>query len=192
MRQDRGVGRCRHPHHIQDTQAADADLDVRVLQHVAQFVEVLLDGLHQEAAAQKQTQDISLLRIFQLHNIVLHPYQSVRCVVECVCGCACVCVHACVRACVHVCVVSVLVKRPVLPPCAVDGHSRNPLYYLTQPKNRTLQELAASSHICYEDKTKIRTWQRKKLGGWPDESSLIIMDISLVQDPSPNLRHNAQ
>ena len=26
---------------------------------------------------QKQTQDISLLRIFQLSNIVLHPYQSV-------------------------------------------------------------------------------------------------------------------
>ena len=24
---------------------------------------------------------------------------------------------------------SVIVKRPVLPPCVVDGHSRNPLYY---------------------------------------------------------------
>ena len=32
----------------------------------------------------------------------------------------------CVRACVCVCVT---VKRPVLPPCAVDGRSRNPLYY---------------------------------------------------------------
>ena len=28
-----------------------------------------------------------------------------------------------------VCVVSVIVKRPVLPPSAVDGRSRNPLYY---------------------------------------------------------------
>ena len=32
----------------------------------------------------------------------------------------CVCVSVCV------CVVSVIVKRPVLPPCVVDGHSRNP------------------------------------------------------------------
>ena len=30
--------------------------------------------------------------------------------------------------CVCVCV-CVIVKRPVLPPCAVDGRSRNPLYY---------------------------------------------------------------
>ena len=29
---------------------------------------------------QKQTKDISLLRIFQLSNTVLHPYQSVHCV----------------------------------------------------------------------------------------------------------------
>ena len=28
-----------------------------------------------------------------------------------------------------VCVVSVIVKRPVFPPCVVDGRSRNPLYY---------------------------------------------------------------
>ena len=40
---------------------------------------------------QRQTQDISLLRIFQLSNIVHHPYQSVQCV--CVCMCAHVCVH---------------------------------------------------------------------------------------------------
>ena len=33
----------------------------------------------------EQTQDISLLRIFQLSNIVHHPYQSV----QCVCGCVC-------------------------------------------------------------------------------------------------------
>ena len=31
--------------------------------------------------------------------------------------------------CVCVCVVSVIVRRPVLPPCMVDGRSRNPLYY---------------------------------------------------------------
>ena len=34
---------------------------------------------------QKQTQDISLLRIFQLCHIVLHSYQSVQCVCVCVC-----------------------------------------------------------------------------------------------------------
>ena len=39
---------------------------------------------------QKPTQNISLLRIFQLHHIVLHSYQSVQCV------------RACVRACVRV------------------------------------------------------------------------------------------
>ena len=33
------------------------------------------------------------------------------------------------HVCVCVCVVSVIVKRPVLPLCVVDGHSRNPLYY---------------------------------------------------------------
>ena len=31
--------------------------------------------------------------------------------------------------CVCVCVVSVIIKHPVLPPCVVDGRSRNPLYY---------------------------------------------------------------
>ena len=30
---------------------------------------------------------------------------------------------------VCVCVVSVIVKRPVLPPCVVDGRSRNSLYH---------------------------------------------------------------
>ena len=30
---------------------------------------------------------------------------------------------------INVCVVSIIVKRPVLPPCVVDGRSRNPLYY---------------------------------------------------------------
>ena len=41
----------------------------------------------------------------------------------------CVQAYACVRACVCVCVVSVIVKRPVLPPCVVDGRSRNPLHH---------------------------------------------------------------
>ena len=41
--------------------------------------------------------------------------------------CVCACMHLCV--CVYVCVVSDIVKHPVLPPCAVDGRSRNPLYY---------------------------------------------------------------
>ena len=36
----------------------------------------------------------------------------------------------CVSVCVCLCMVSVTVKRPVLLPCVVDGHSRNPLYYL--------------------------------------------------------------
>ena len=39
----------------------------------------------------------------------------------------CVCVRVCVRA--RVCVVSVIVKRPVLPPSVLDGRSQNPLYY---------------------------------------------------------------
>ena len=40
------------------------------------------------------------------------------------CICVCVCLSQSVS------VVSVIVKRPVLPPCVVDGRSRlNPLYY---------------------------------------------------------------
>ena len=54
---------------------------------------------------------------------------------ECVCACVRACVFVCVCACMYVClsvclsVVRVIVKRPVLPPCAVDGRPRNPLYY---------------------------------------------------------------
>ena len=51
---------------------------------------------------QKQTQYISLLRIFQLSNIVFHPYQCV-CVCVCVCVSVCVCVFVCVCVCVCVC-----------------------------------------------------------------------------------------
>ena len=51
------------------------------------------------------------------------------CVCVCECVCVCACVRACMRACVCVCVISVIVKRPVLPPSVVDGRSRNPLYY---------------------------------------------------------------
>ena len=53
------------------------------------------------------------------------------CVCVCVCVCArvraCVCVFVCVCVCARV--VSVIVKRPVLPPSVVDRRSRNPLYY---------------------------------------------------------------
>ena len=44
---------------------------------------------------QKQTWVISLLRNFQLSNIVLQPYQSVQHVCVCVRACVCVCMHAC-------------------------------------------------------------------------------------------------
>ena len=47
---------------------------------------------------QKSTQDISLLRIFQLNHIVLHFHQSVQCVRACVHACVRVC--GCVRACI--------------------------------------------------------------------------------------------
>ena len=47
----------------------------------------------------------------------------------CVCVCVCVCVSVCLSVSVSVSIVSVIVKRPVLPPCAVDRRSRNPLYY---------------------------------------------------------------
>ena len=50
---------------------------------------------------QKPTQDISLLRIFQLNHIALHSHQSVQCV--CVCVRACVRMSACVCACMCVC-----------------------------------------------------------------------------------------
>ena len=39
---------------------------------------------------QKSTQDISLLRIFQLNHIVLHSYQSVQCLCVCVRVCMCI------------------------------------------------------------------------------------------------------
>ena len=56
---------------------------------------------------QKSTQDISLLRIFQLNHIVLHSHQSV----QCVCVCVCVCVRACVRACLPACLPACLRAR---------------------------------------------------------------------------------
>ena len=42
--------------------------------------------------------------------------------------------------CVCVCVVSVIVKRPVLPPSVVDGRSWNPLYYYYYYYLCTLQD----------------------------------------------------
>ena len=105
MRQDRGVGRCRHPHHTQDTQATDADLNVRVLQHIAQFVEVLLDGLHQEAAVQKQTQIFPFSEYLSYATLSFTPISLYSvlllllfCVFVCVAVCVCVCVCvACAR-----------------------------------------------------------------------------------------------
>ena len=52
----------------------------------------------------KSTQDISLLRIFQLNHIVLHSHQSVQCVCVCVCARACARVRACGCVCACVCV----------------------------------------------------------------------------------------
>ena len=59
------------------------------LQHLEQF-----SSRHQALCyslfLQKPTEDIYLLRIFQLSNIVFYPYQSVQCVCVCVClGCSC-------------------------------------------------------------------------------------------------------
>ena len=48
--------------------------------------------------------------------------------------------RVCVCVCVCVCVVSVIVKRPVLPPCAVDGRSRNPLYYYYIPQSSQIEK----------------------------------------------------
>ena len=48
---------------------------------------------------------------------------------ECHTHIMCAHITVCVCVCVCVCVISVIVKRPVLPPCVVDGRSRNPLYY---------------------------------------------------------------
>ena len=62
-------------------------------------------------------------------DIITNPTQIKVCLLESLCVRARACVHVCVRACVCVCVVSVIVKRPVLPPSVVDGRSRNPLYY---------------------------------------------------------------
>ena len=55
---------------------------------------------------QKQTQDISLLKIFQLSNIILRPYQvCTMCVRACVPACLPACrLPACLPACLRVCV----------------------------------------------------------------------------------------
>ena len=57
----------------------------------------------------------------------------------------CECVCACMRECLCVCVVSAIVNGPVLPPCAVDGCSRHPLYYYYEVLSDT-QELNWSVH----------------------------------------------
>ena len=50
-----------------------------------------------------------------------------------------------------VCVVSVIVKRPVLPLCVVDGRSRNPLYYYYYKSN--IKDIGTNS----QHQTKIFT-----------------------------------
>ena len=57
-------------------------------QHLEQF-SLRHQALLYSLFLQRQTQDISLLRILLLSSIVLQPYQSVQCV--CVCVCVCVC-----------------------------------------------------------------------------------------------------
>ena len=57
-------------------------------------------------------------------------------------GCLCVCVCVCVS------VVSVIVKHPVLPPCAEDGRSRNPLYYDFFFFITTQSENFRGNHLC--------------------------------------------
>ena len=61
---------------------------------------------------------LNILRIFQLSNIVLHPYQSVQCVCVCVCVrvcvCVCVCVCECMHVCVRVCIFCIVTLKPLL------------------------------------------------------------------------------
>ena len=63
-------------------------------------------------------QPVTLLRICQLSNIVLHPYQSGQYV--CVCVCVCVCVTererecVCVCVCVCVCILHIVMLEPLL------------------------------------------------------------------------------
>ena len=77
---------------------------------------------------QKQTKDISLLRIFQLSNTVLHPHQPIQYVYVCVCACACV--HAFVCVC-HVCV---CVRRMSVCVCTLHIVMLEPLLMSTGPK----------------------------------------------------------
>ena len=62
---------------------------------------------------------------------------------------ACVRVRACVYVCVYVCVVSVIVKRPVLPPCAVDGRSRNPLYSSSSSSSSNVDRAPLTALLCF-------------------------------------------
>ena len=66
-------------------------------------------------------------QLYKISALDAIPKSDTVCV--CVCVCACAFVRSCVRARVCVCVVSIIVKRPLLPPSVVDGRSRNPLYY---------------------------------------------------------------
>ena len=93
------------------------------------------------------------------------PIPSFRC---------CVCVWV-------VCVGSVIVKRPVLPPCVVDGRSRNPLYYYyydqkkisSQRNTHFSQQCCTYSAVCFGH-TYIRALELcESRGGRPGLPSLI-------------------
>ena len=72
-------------------------------------------------------------------------------------ACVRACVRARVRACVCVCVVSVIVERPVLPPCVVDGRSRN---RLSSSSSSYLSLTWQEAH-----KEPGRQWGKRGLGG---------------------------
>ena len=72
-----------------------------------------------DIAQLKQRQNVEKIRNCALSEInaevfALLVYKQTCSLSQCVCVRVCVCV---------------IVKRPVIPPCAVDGRSRNPLYY---------------------------------------------------------------
>ena len=50
-----------------------------------------------------------------------------------------------------VCVVSVIVKRPVLPPSVVDGRSRNPLYHLSYHEQGLSLSIAFTTSLWHSD-----------------------------------------
>ena len=64
--------------------------------------------------------------------------------------------------CVRVCVVSVIVKHPVLPPCVIDGHSRNPLYYYYFAPVYSVTSFEAIGCICCICNLPPAVWQNNQ------------------------------